>query len=53
MKLLEVYMINMDSLDRSVLDCLFLNAFNLDRIRSPAKLSDTDRWNRLVWRVNI
>jgi hypothetical protein len=42
MKLLEVYMINMNSLDRSVLGCLFLNAFHLDRIRAPAKLSDTD-----------
>ena len=42
MKLLEVYTINMDSFDRSVLGCLFLNAFNFDRIRSAAKLSDTD-----------
>jgi hypothetical protein len=33
MKLLEVYTINMDSFDPSVLDCLLLNAFNLNRIR--------------------
>ena len=33
MKLLEVYTINMDSLDRSAVGCFFLNAFNLNRIR--------------------
>jgi hypothetical protein len=33
MKLLEVYTINMASLDRSVLGGFFLNAFTLNRIR--------------------